>query len=170
MNIQIFEHGLHSWIIILLSLTIVVLCIKIFTAKKILMKAGKNYLLFETKKISRKYKLKIFIGLLLIIMLVLSIIVMRIDMIIMAILFFFIAILMNIIGQKYLHVKGIYENGIIDNVLELFEWKDVHSYNITGNNLFGYYKNGNMFENKNIEKIEEINELFKRKGIKNRIN
>ena len=74
---------------------------------------------------------------------------------------------MFIHSKKFNNVFGIYENGIVSSD-KLFEWKDIHSYIITDNNILGYYINGNIFECKNVPNIEEIKCLFEKNRIKER--
>ena len=71
-------------------------------------------------------------------------------------------------NKKFKNIYGIYENGIINYDKVLIEWKDIHSYEVNENNVSGYFKDGALFEYKNIGNIDEINNLFEKNGIMNR--
>jgi hypothetical protein len=71
-------------------------------------------------------------------------------------------------NKKFKNIYGIYENGIINYNKVIIEWKDIHSYEINENNVSGYFKDGALFEYKNIENIDEINNLFEKNGIMKR--
>ena len=169
MGIHIFEKGLETWIIVLLSLIFIMFLIKLVTLKNQVKKAGINYYISCSEKNIKK---NIFI--ILIIVFVIILLYFVIVSLIFKYWFFmvlsFIIILNTItfcaIEIKYKNINGIYENGIIAYFKELFEWKKIHSYSITDNKLTGYLRNGNIFEFKNIENIYKIEYLFAKNNIK----
>ena len=73
-----------------------------------------------------------------------------------------------IISKFYGNIFGIYKNGIIDYNMNLNLWKEIHSYNIIEKTIYGYYHDGNKFEYNNIEKIDEIKELFEKNNVQKR--
>jgi len=70
--------------------------------------------------------------------------------------------------KKYNNIFGIYENGIIDDNKNFMAWNKIHSYKINENNVSGYYKDGNSFEYKNLENIDEIKNLFEKNRVMKR--
>jgi hypothetical protein len=139
------------------------------TIKNEIKRAGINYFMAEPKKPTKKNKVIVLTAVFVIILLYLimiSIILRLWFFLILSILLIMNAVIMFNIWKKYKNINGIYENGIIHYFNGLFEWKKVHSYSITEKNLSGYFKNGNIFEYKNIENIDEIQSLF----VKNKIN
>jgi hypothetical protein len=179
MFITQFEGWLHFSAIILLIFTNIGFLIKLFTIENIIKKAGKNYLMV-TEKTSTKEKAFIFtmiiISIFLLLFSIIILIIFSFDLIIVSliilsilmIIFFIIILSLN---KKKDNIKfGIYENGIINNIFEFIEWKDIHSYIVIDNDLFGYYKDGNTFDYRNILNIEEIKYLFIKNRVKERDN
>ena len=169
MEIHKFEEGLQTWIIILLTLTFIMFLIKFLTIKNKLKRAGTNYFIEEPKKIMKKNKaivLIIIFAIILLYMIVVSIILRYWFFLIFSILLIMNVIIMFNFWKKYKNINGIYENGIMHYFNGLFEWKNIHSYSITEKNISGYFRDGSIFEYKNIENIDEIQYLFE----KNKIN
>ena len=73
-----------------------------------------------------------------------------------------------IINKKYKNISGIYENGLIDKNKDYYKWKDIHSYGIFENTIFGYLKKGEYFEIKNIDDIVNIEKLISNNNVKKR--
>ena len=161
-----FEKGLETWIIILLVLTFIMFLLKLVTIKNEIKRAGINYFMAEPQKPMKKNKVIVLTVVFVVIVLYLimvSVILRHWSFLVLSILFIMNAVIMFSFWKKYKNISGIYENGIIHYFNGLFEWKDIHSYSITERNLSGYFKNGNVFEYKNIENIDEIQCLFERK-------
>jgi hypothetical protein len=168
MNTYQFEGWVFYWIDFLLIVFFIIQLIKFLTLKNDIYKAGKNYVLFQTKMTVRMNKFIKIIVLFAIIQIIFSIVVSFFALAVLLLIFIIDFIILFIFNKKFNNVYGIYENGIIDFSDKLFEWKDIHSYIITDNNILGYYKNGNIFECKNVSNIEEIKCLFEKNRIKNR--
>jgi hypothetical protein len=169
MKIHIFEEGLHVWIIILLTLTFIIFLIRFLIIKNEIKRAGTNYFLEKPQKIMKKNKAVVLIvifAIFLLYMIVISIILRYWFFLILSILLIMNAIIMFNLRKKYENINGIYENGFLHYFNGLFEWKKIYSYNIIEKNLSGYFKDGSMFEYKNIENIDEIQCLFEKNSIK----
>ena len=169
MKIHIFEEGLNVWIIILLTLIFIIFLIRFLIIKNEIKRAGTNYFLEKPQKIMKKNKVVVLIvlfAIFLLYMIVISIILRYWFFLILSILLIMNAIIMFNLWKKNKNINGIYENGFLHYFNGLFEWKKIYSYNITENNLSGYFKDGSMFEYKNIENIDEIQCLFEKNSIK----
>jgi hypothetical protein len=142
--------------------------IKIITLKNRIKKAGNIYYRIDKKDKNKNYEFKIISYIILIIVLLLFIVNKIWYLSILLLSFILYSISDFISNEKYKNIYGIYENGIINYDKELIEWKNIHSYEINENNLFGYYKNGALFEYKNIENIDEIKSLFEKNRIMKR--
>jgi hypothetical protein len=167
MNTYQFERGAFFGVDISLLLFLIIYLIKFLTIKNVIKNAGINYFLFKKIMTVKINKIIAILVLGMIIILIISLFTGFLDMTITSLIFISVFILIFNFHKKYNNVDGIYENGII-NSEELFEWKDIHSYIITDNNIFGYYKNGNTFECKDVSNIEEIKCLFEKNKIKER--
>jgi hypothetical protein len=140
--------------------------IRIFTLRNILKNAGKKYCVNESQN---NIKGQIIAIVFLAVISITFIIILK-DWIFAVIIIFLNIIFLSdlIIIKIHGNVTGIYENGIVDNEKELNTWNKIHSYIIKENDILGYYMNGELFEFKNIENIEEISNLFIMNNVKER--
>jgi hypothetical protein len=153
-----------KFLIIPFCLSVLVL-IKVFSIKSTLKKAGDKYYNEETKRMP---VVLVYINIILVVLFVFMVL---LGNWIVPILCSFPVIYFLgefIINKIYGNVFGIYKNGIIDYDKNLKEWKEIHSYTILDNGISGYFSNGNLFECKNIENIDELEKLFKKNNIKKR--
>jgi len=140
---------------------------KIYSLKKFTENSGSNY--FKVKKDTDKPKT--FPKILNIFLVVFSLFFLLFGQWFIALLTFSASLLfisLEMLQNKTNVISGIYENGIIDDNKGLVEWKDIHSYEINGNDISGYFNDGQFFQYKNLENINEINDLFERKKIMKR--
>ena len=164
-------------IVIIVIIVIIIFFVKLLTLDNIVKKAGKNYFMVKLKT-NHKTQMFLFVWIIILnvafIFSIIILIIFSFDIIIvnLIIITFLLTVSFIIIylfdKKKNKNTCGLFENGIIDENYEFIEWKDVHSYIIIDNDLFGYYKDGNAFNYKNIMNIEEIKYLLYKNGIKER--
>jgi hypothetical protein len=141
--------------------------IKLFTLKKTLKNSGNNFY----KEPDRKTPIAIiYINIALIILVIFMALLGEWFVPILCFSYIIYSIGDLIINKIYGNVCGIYENGIIDHNMTLKKWNKIHSYKIIDNTVSGYFNNGKLFEYKNIENINEINNVFEKNNIQKRDN
>ena len=140
--------------------------VRIFTIKRILKNAGKNYCVLNVE-----YKKGVIISccVVIIISTIINLVFYR-NWVAFTICIIIIIISLSDIIIKKIHgnVIGIYENGIIDNNYELNMWKNIHSYKIDNKNIIGYYKNGELYEFIDNENINEIKKILIKNNVRER--
>ena len=136
----------------------------LFTIKKELKKAGKNYFKMMTKKNS-KFE---YIYLIFMIILFCFFIIIGQRLLIMICLGTLLWNIGDIIKNKLFgNISGIYENGIIIDK-HLIKWNEIHFVKINENNISVFLNDGEAFDYMNILNINEIKELFNKNGIMER--
>ena len=149
-------------------LTSFIVFIKILTIKKTVKKAGNLYYRDDNKE-QNNYSILLLLVAIVFTGLMIFFILLKewfVSIILFSFLFYYIS--EHISNKKFKNIYGLYENGIINYNKVLIEWKDIHSYEINENNVSGYFKDGALFEYKNIVNIDEINNLFEKNGIMKR--
>jgi hypothetical protein len=146
-------------------LTSFIVFIKILTMKKTIKKAGIIYYSSDNKKRNNYPELFLLVAIVFTGLMIFFILLKEwfVSIIVFSFLFYYISEYIS--NKKFKNIYGIYENGIINYDKVLIEWKEIHSYEINENNVSGYFKDGALFEYKNMVNIDEINNLFEKNGI-----
>jgi hypothetical protein len=168
---RIFFGKLIVLLFLLLKFILIPLCssltviIKLFTLKKTLKRAGTNY---HKEPNNPTPSIIIYINIALIILLIFMAISGQTFIPILCFSFILYSAGDIIINKIYGNVCGIYKNGIIDYNKSLKKWNEIHSYKIADTTISGYFNDGNLYEYKNVEGIDEIEDIFKKNNIKKR--